>query len=1233
MTKQEIIAEIVANIKTNGKKEISGKTLQYVLLLLTQNTFNVDEEIPIAAIQSLQAALDLKQDKDAVVKGNNVALWDTNQNYSKALNNYCSYRNINSSEEEFHQESIYRCSQDTLAGESPETHPKKWIRQSSDTSSLLRSLNTEVKERKDDVDELIALIEAEANSRIAAEALKIDLSQKGNPNGVASLDQSGLIPATQLPQSVLERLTIVPDQPARYALSIDQVQNGDTVKQADTGEMWYVKDQTNLNNENGYAVYTAGTASSVPWAGITNKADASATVKGLSKLSVAPLAEPIAVGDNDSRLQNIEYTSNKVTSFLNPTDIQYPSAKLVSDTLSALQLGQAVTVGIGGQYSKPSLAIAAGFYNLIQVGDFTEDTDITIPTGVQLIFKNKNKKYIGTFSSHIYQTGTQAIAIFQNVNFIYNVTTSPTIYGFLLIGHIMYNCIVENKSTVSGAYITNGGGGPYYDCKFIFPNSRNNGFSGQNSTGNLSFYNCIFQGGGTSCDQPIGGDNTGFLIMRNCYLTGIWASGTLFCYTQLDIDGLYNTTPTSVKVFSNSDFSKGCSSIKKTSKNISINGTNNIYDNIASLTYGGFGSSGSKISNSVILLENPTISYDNIKLNNITVGTSNDSRIVTLSGSQIDLKSSAIYGSVIISGNKNIVSSCFFGQSGSITKTVTLNIGASNCIIENCIFEIAPIDNSGNNTNTFRNNRLWDGTLLPDKIPNTVIHQGALQAALAPINSNDVVRLLDIKNLTLASPTLVGVGGDYPSLALAFLAGKYNIKLVSNISEVSNPDILTLNSFYLDLNLYTLNLGSNKITSSNDPRGIYYIKNGNIVGSNLLLDINEARLVLDFCAINISGALVGGNNRNVTIQNQSIWQLPNISQNIAVCMKDSQLVGGGSSCNIVFYFMDKCYVNGVFGGITTSNLIHTYINITGDVTISGTVGMRYISYIGGGDSIGNNVICTRFLITGCNVIGGSYTFSTWNYGMYNAPFKAIGTLFSDSISFDSSGSYGQFTDGSILKDCTIGASGDNKTLNLHHNTSKIEIDNCTIYGVIILDGKNHKITNSNLGAITSTIRTATANSGTSNCTIENCVFEAVPINNSGNNTNTFRNNRLWDGTLLPDTIPNSVIHQGVLQAALAPVNPTDVVRKSDLDAALSTYKYKEFQFYSSGETTFQFFLKTARILKNVNVSNLASITIDGNAITPIDGSSISYPLSSGFHTLNVIYSPNAENMAINLYTE
>lgn len=82
---------------------------------------------------------------------------------------------------------------------------------------------------------------------------------------------SGVLDIARIPQAALERLTQVPNQAARFALTTDTVQLGDTVKQLDTGIMYVVVDTTNLENESGYVSYAAGTAASVPWSGVTGK--------------------------------------------------------------------------------------------------------------------------------------------------------------------------------------------------------------------------------------------------------------------------------------------------------------------------------------------------------------------------------------------------------------------------------------------------------------------------------------------------------------------------------------------------------------------------------------------------------------------------------------------------------------------------------------------------------------------------------------------------------------------------------------------------------------------------------------------------------------------------------------------------------------------------------------------------------------------------------------------------
>lgn len=91
------------------------------------------------------------------------------------------------------------------------------------------------------------------------------------PNLDASKITTGTIDIDRLPQGALERLVKVANQAARYALTAADVQLGDTVQQLDTGVMYVVTDETKLDSADGYTEYTAGSATSVPWSGVTGK--------------------------------------------------------------------------------------------------------------------------------------------------------------------------------------------------------------------------------------------------------------------------------------------------------------------------------------------------------------------------------------------------------------------------------------------------------------------------------------------------------------------------------------------------------------------------------------------------------------------------------------------------------------------------------------------------------------------------------------------------------------------------------------------------------------------------------------------------------------------------------------------------------------------------------------------------------------------------------------------------
>ena len=75
--------------------------------------------------------------------------------------------------------------------------------------------------------------------------------------GKASLDSNGLIPLNELPPESIERIYTVPTEAARLALTIDEVQNGDTVKVISTDKLYLVIDDSKLDQAAGYQVYNA----------------------------------------------------------------------------------------------------------------------------------------------------------------------------------------------------------------------------------------------------------------------------------------------------------------------------------------------------------------------------------------------------------------------------------------------------------------------------------------------------------------------------------------------------------------------------------------------------------------------------------------------------------------------------------------------------------------------------------------------------------------------------------------------------------------------------------------------------------------------------------------------------------------------------------------------------------------------------------------------------------------
>lgn len=137
----------------------------------------------------------------------------------------------------------------------------------------------------------------------------------------ASKIASGTISIDRLPKAALERLVVVADDTARFALTTATAQSGDTVKVTSTGKMYLIKDESKLNSEDGYEPYTASQASSVPWSGVTGKPStftpptSSATVLGGIKVGYTTSGKnyKVQLDSSGNAYVNVPWTDNNTT--------------------------------------------------------------------------------------------------------------------------------------------------------------------------------------------------------------------------------------------------------------------------------------------------------------------------------------------------------------------------------------------------------------------------------------------------------------------------------------------------------------------------------------------------------------------------------------------------------------------------------------------------------------------------------------------------------------------------------------------------------------------------------------------------------------------------------------------------------------------------------------------------------------------------------------------------------
>jgi len=394
-------------------------------------------------------------------------------------------------------------------------------------------------------------------------------------------------------------------------------------------------------------------------------------------------------------------------------------------------------------------------------------------------------------------------------------------------------------------------------------------------------------------------------------------------------------------------------------------------------------------------------------------------------------------------------------------------------------------------------------------------------------NTGDKPTELQFVDLVDSSPNFsddnihvtIGSSGNYATINAAIVAGKYNLKLISDITEISDSTVPEGNILIISGGGFEIDFATFNITFSYTA-----LKSSLLIESTIITyAFTGAKILFDFDTGNIALIQNCVNNNNSTIGDTPILNLDQLNRcivkgcvislpNFAVTLfegtdatllthtlKDCEINGGGASCQPFGTwgfggFLSNIIFLGTFGSVEFA--VSKVANIRGDAVISLLIVGRNGSHTLDHCEVTNIDLPNATLFVYCisgyatKITNGSFKdFNSGTNSINNLGVSLCNISFNNATTINTKNS--QFLN--CIFESTLSITGDVVTLT-----------NCRLNETVTITGDNNTLNSCNAGNANAGAKTITI-SGTADKTIVASCRTEASIVNSGTNTALLNN--------------------------------------------------------------------------------------------------------------------------------